>query len=79
MFHAEICCYSTNQIISVIINGYLVKWLRRPHAERQDPSSKPAGTKIYFQSKLISSFKNSLEKGEHDENDEHDNDNDDES
>ena len=57
----------------------MAKWLWRPPLKWEDPSSKPAGTKIYFESKPISSFKNLLEKSEHDEFDEHENDNDDES
>ena len=33
------------------------------------PISKPPGTKIYFDTKPISNFKNLLEKGKHDEHD----------
>ena len=37
-------------------------------------SSNPPGVQIYFESKPISNFNNLLEKGKHDEFDEHDND-----
>ena len=40
--------------------------LRHPSVKREDPSSKPPDTKIYFESKPISSFENLLEEGEHD-------------
>ena len=67
MFHAEIYCYSTNQIVYGNCHWPSGRVVRHSTATREDPSSKPAGTKIYFESKPISSFKNLLEKAEHDE------------
>ena len=69
MFHAEIYCYSTNQIISGNYQWSVGRVVRHPLAKCEDPSSKPSGTKIYFDSKPFSSFKNSLEKGEQEEPD----------
>ena len=80
MFYAEIRvnwtiigCYYNIQII--VFNSSacsMAQTNERLATKPEVPVSKPPDTKIYFDAKPISNFKNSLEKGEHDEENDND-------